>query len=305
MQVPARDASPAGSPAAGEPGLTIGELARRTGLNTATLRMWEARYGFPRAQRLPSGHRRFAVRTVDDIAQVLRRRDAGVRLESAVAAVAGSDPSLPSVFADLRHRHPQLQPRTLRKSTVLALSWAVEDECCARAQQPWLFGTFQEERYYRQAQDRWRDLARTARGAWVLADFPASSTLATTPATPPVATPASAGPVEVPLRADSAMTREWSVVCLASDFPAALAAWELPGQQGVPQGDRLFESVWTLEPQPVANAARCCARVVEQQGHDTTAVLEDADRLAGTGPGDLRHATSVFSRALGYLEGAG
>jgi DICT domain-containing protein len=112
-------------------------------------------------------------------------------------------------------------------------------------------------------------------------------------------------PVEVPLAPDSAMSREWSVVCLAPDFPAALTAWELPGQQGVPEARRLFESLWTLEPQPVADAARCCARVVQRLGHDTSAVLHDADRLDGTPPADVRHATSVFSRALGYLEAAG
>jgi DICT domain-containing protein len=283
LQVPSADPSPQA--------LTIGELARRTGLNTATLRMWETRYGFPQAHRLPSGHRRYDVRAVDQVAQVLRRRDAGVRLETAVAAVAGAAAPLPSLFADLRRRHPTLLPRTLRKSTLLALSWALEDECCAQAQQPWLFGTFQQERYYRQAEDRWRDLARTARGAWVLADFP--------PGRPPTGPPT---PVEVALPADSAMRREWSVVCLAPDFPAALTAWELPGQQHVPQGDRLFESVWTLEPEPVRDAARCCARMVQHLGGDLEDVFEEADRLPGPRAGDLAHATSVFSRALGYLE---
>src|SRR4051812_44767786 len=207
--------------------------------------MWETRYGFPRAERLPSGHRRYPARTVDEVTEVLRRRDAGARLESAVSAVsaastvAGPGPIVPSVFADLRARHPELQPRTLRKATLLALSWAIEDECCARAQQPWLFGTFQEERYYRQAQTRWRDLARTARGCWVLAGFPPDPCPAVTRA---------GLPVEIALPADSHLTREWSVVCLARDFPAALAAWELPGQHDVAQDDRLFEAVWTLEP---------------------------------------------------------
>ena len=41
-------------------GLSIGELARRTGVPAATLRSWEDRYGFPRPQRLGGGHRRYA-----------------------------------------------------------------------------------------------------------------------------------------------------------------------------------------------------------------------------------------------------
>jgi DICT domain-containing protein len=289
-------------PAGGAAGLTIGELARRTGLTAATLRMWETRYGFPRAHRLPSGHRRYPAATADEVAQVLRRRAAGVRLEAAVAAVAASGPPVFSVYADLRHRHPGLQPRTLRKTTLLALSRAIEDECCAQAQRPWLFGTFQDERYYRQAQSRWRDLARTARGTWVLADFPGTTSSPPTPAR-------GVRPVEVALPSGSTMTREWSVVCLAPDFPAALAAWELPGQQDVPQGRRLFESVWTLEPRPVADAARCCARMVQELvqelGQDAVEAVRDADRLGDAGPGDVRHATRVFARALAYLEGTG
>ena len=39
--------------------LTIGDLAARTGLTTATLRMWESRHGFPVPTRLDSGHRRY------------------------------------------------------------------------------------------------------------------------------------------------------------------------------------------------------------------------------------------------------
>ena len=36
--------------------------------------------------------------------------------------------------------HPGLQPQRLRKSTLLAMSWAIEDECCARAERPMIFG---------------------------------------------------------------------------------------------------------------------------------------------------------------------
>ena len=40
-------------------GLTIREMAARTGVPQGTLRMWETRYGFPVPERLPSGHRRY------------------------------------------------------------------------------------------------------------------------------------------------------------------------------------------------------------------------------------------------------
>ena len=89
-------------------GLAIGDLAARTGLTPAVLRMWETRYGFPRPQRLESGHRRYAETDVSAVTDVLRRRDAGVRLETAIAEVSGDGPpATPSVYAELRRRTPR------------------------------------------------------------------------------------------------------------------------------------------------------------------------------------------------------
>ena len=270
-------------------GLTIGELARRTGLNVATLRMWEARHGFPRSMRLPSGHRRYDERTVELVQQVVRRREAGVRLDTAIQAVAAGPEAPPmSVYAELAGRHPEVVPHRLRKSTLLALTWALEDECCARAQRPWLFGAFQEERFYRQAEPRWRDLARTAQGAWVLARFGDTS--------------GPGAPVRVDLPESSPMTREWSMVCLADDLPAALAAWELPGQDGVPDGERLFESLWTLDPAAVLHAERACARLVSELGHGTDELLATVDDPRPPTPGDLQRATALFHRVLAYVD---
>ncbi len=271
--------------------LTIGELARRTGVNVPTLRMWEARHGFPKVHRLPSGHRRYDQRVVQQVQQVQHRRGAGVSLEAAIAGVVEVADSPPaSVYAELARRHPELVAHRLRKSTLLALTWALEDECCARAQRPWLFGAFQDEEFYRRAEPRWRDLARTARGAWALARF--------TDPTPP----SPSAPVEVALPESSHMNREWSLVCLAPDLPAALAAWELPGQQGVADGDRLFESRWTLDPVAVQDAARATARLVAALGHDTAGALEAADDPRLRMVGDLQQGTAMFNRVLAYVD---
>ena len=283
-QPPAADSSETQS-------LTIGELSRRTGVSVPTLRMWEARHGFPRGARLPSGHRRYAEQVVQLVQQVQRRREAGVSLEAAIAGVVAA-PVIPpaSVYAELARRHPHLVAHRLRKSTLLALTFALEDECCAQAQTPWLFGAFQDERFYRRAEPRWRDLARTARGAWALARF----------ADP--APPAPGVPVEVALSEGSHMNREWSLVCLAPDLPAALAAWELPGQDSVPDADRLFESRWTLDPAAVQDAARATARLVAALGHDTAGALEVADDPRLRMVEDTQRATAVFNRVLAYVD---
>ncbi len=112
--------------------------------------MWETRHGFPAPQRLQSGHRRYREEDVEAILTVIRHKDAGTRLELAIAhAMADAEPAAPSIYAFLRRRHPQLGVHRLKKSTLMALSWAIEDEFCAKADRATLYGTFQRERYYR------------------------------------------------------------------------------------------------------------------------------------------------------------
>jgi len=52
------------TPACGPPDpaaqLSIGDLSAATGISVHALRVWERRYGRPQAERLPSGHRRYA-----------------------------------------------------------------------------------------------------------------------------------------------------------------------------------------------------------------------------------------------------
>ena len=284
--------------------LSVDELAARTGMQAATLRTWEARYGFPRPRRRPSGQRRYRDRDVALVEQVLRLRAAGVSLPAAIAQVIASAAQLePSVFAGLRRRHPELLPQVLRKSTVLALTRAIEDECCARAERPLLFGSFQHERYFRGSAARWRDLAMTARFTVVFAEF---DELAKFNGAAGTSAPAveSGSLLTLPLPADAPLRREWSLVCESAQYPACLSGWELPGQHGIADADRRFEVVWTLAPAAVRDAALICALLAESlvPGLRLTRLLS-----SGTLPSpsaDLQRATGLLSRMTGYLEAA-
>src|SRR3954451_12813902 len=276
--------------------LTIGDLAQRTGVAAATLRVWESRHGFPRPRRRDSGHRRYDEHDVELVSQVLRRRDNGMRLEVAIAGVAlaeaatGTPPGAPSVYAAMRRLHPTLQPQRLKKSTLLALSWAIEDECCSRAEQPMIFGAFQKEAYYRAAQERWTELARVARSTMVFAAFSHEPDLVDRT-------------TMVDLPADAPMRREWAVVCDAPEYPAMLTAWELPGQSTVPDRLRLFEAIWTVEPGAVRDAARACAHAAQQLGHPEAAPLlyELAENPAPP-PVALLQAASLLNRVVAYVD---
>jgi len=68
------------------PDLTIGDLAKLTGINTHTLRMWERRYGSPKSFRLPSGHRRYPREEVPRLRAIAEALESGYRAGKVVSA---------------------------------------------------------------------------------------------------------------------------------------------------------------------------------------------------------------------------
>jgi DICT domain-containing protein len=169
-----------------------------------------------------------------------------------------------------------------------ALAHAIEDECCARAERPVLFAAFQRERFYRQAEPRWRDFARTAELAVVFADFPRARR------------PAGA-PREVPIVDTTPLAREWSLICDAPGYTACLAGWELPASEGRPDPDRRFETIWSAEPSVVRSATLIAW---ELAGDALDDLPEPGDLLpepSVAGPGDARRVTDLANRMLGYV----
>ena len=79
------------SPATAAGKLSIGSLAKATGVPVETLRTWEQRYGFPAAERKPSGHRVYALSTVPRLRRIA---DAIGRGHRAGAVVGATDAEL-------------------------------------------------------------------------------------------------------------------------------------------------------------------------------------------------------------------
>jgi DNA-binding transcriptional MerR regulator len=266
--------------------LTIRDIAAATGVSEGTLRMWEARHGFPQPRRLPSGHRRYAERDLEAVRAVLRAREGGLSLAGAIdrARRLGQDPR-PSVYTAVRERFPDLHPHPLPKRLLVRLSRAIEDECSLREPRSVLFGSFQRERFYRAVEARWREMSRTAEHALVFADFPRTRR-------------PHGGPVEVAVGPGDVLAREWVIVCDGPRSGACLLGWQRPGEPGA---EPCFETVWTVDRTVVREAARACcdlaAAAAPQLVAEVREQLEDAPPPAGE---EARAAMDLATRMVLY-----
>ena len=271
--------------------LSISEVSRRTGIPVAGLRNWQQRYGLPRPERSPSGQRRYRESDCALLAEVLRGRARGLSLPAAMTQATAAAATFPetSVFAGLRRCHPGLRVHVMPKRMLLALTRAIEDECCARAQRPILAGSFQHQRFYLAAQSRWTDLASGAEHTVVFADFGRSRRRP--------------GPlVEIPVPGTSPMHREWTLICDAPDHPGCVAGWEHPGQDRARDPDRIFEVLWSVDPRVVRTAARIATVLAAEAAPELPDLLRDRlSEQASASSADLRRASGLIERTLDYL----
>lgn len=273
--------------------LSIREVAERTGLPAGTIRMWERRHGLPQPRRAASGYRQYTTDDVELLLRALAHRREGLSVAAALAraAEAHAHPSdHPSVFAAVAAAANGGRPQMVSKAVLLALSRAIEDETLARAAAPLLFAAFQRERFFRQAEPRYRRLSERADAAVVFADFPA-------PAFP------EGGPVELPISTGDALGSEWAVIVDAPGLAACLVGWEQPVARGG-DGRRDFEMLWTADPRATRRAAETCARIAARADLAYGAKLEAllADRpLALEQPAPA--LTALTNRMVSYLAG--
>ena len=285
-------ATPQGPSAVATEGLlTIGELAREAGISTQLVRAWEQRFGFPEPVRLPSGHRRYTDADVRSVRRVVEERDRGLRLEEAIATTlrSGQVGESSSVYAALSRRHPGLASYTLTKRTLLALSWAIEDEAVAQSSSGVLLGTFQRGRYYGQSRRRWEDLARTARATVAMADFEAHDD----------DVPAGAGGAPARLAAAARVGRGARGARLRGRDGGLRAAGPRRGRRRPPVRGALVRRGPVVRDAAVLTA-QAGAVAGSHESARVLAMLEEDRALPSTSPAA---ATAVFNRMVAYTDG--
>jgi DICT domain-containing protein len=271
--------------------LAIKDVSDRTGLAAGTIRMWEQRYGFPEPQRTDAGYRRYSEADVEALRRVITLREGGLSVPAAIdRARRHGVPDRPSLYAAGIGADPGARPQVLRKPTLIALSRAIEHEALAQAAAPVLFAAFQREPFYRRVEQRYRRLAGGADAAAVFADFPALRR-------------PEGGPVEVPIARTDQLGNEWAVIVDAPGYAAALLAWELPEERELPDGERRFEAMWTIDPHATRKAAEVAAALAGRHdaalGEELTALLAARDP-ASRDP--LPALTALTNRVVAYLQ---
>lgn len=158
-----------------------------------------------------------------------------------------------SVLEELLHRSPPLRSQLYFKSSLTALSHAIEDQVLAGGAKPLLvIASFQRERFYRQEAHRYERIAALTSHVYVMAAPETSFTNASreyeTIAFDPI----------------DQLSHEWHLVVIGENYSACLICYERqsapdPAQElaDLPAMDqtRRFEGVWTFDRQVSCDAA--------------------------------------------------
>ncbi|RMF27942.1 MAG: histidine kinase, partial [Cyanobacteria bacterium J083] len=154
-----------------------------------------------------------------------------------------------SVVAQLLQLFPDRRAQMYFKSSLTALSHAMEDRVLAGEEAPLVIASFQQERFYRQEAHRYKRIAQKTDQVYVLAapetEFTNSSGIYETIAFAP----------------EDSLAQEWHLVVIASEYSICLICGE---KNVAPEGkkvvttldaNRRFEGIWTFDRQVAEKAA--------------------------------------------------
>ena len=155
-----------------------------------------------------------------------------------------------SVVTQLLQSHQSWRPQMYFKSSLTALSHAMEDLVLASSDAPLVIASFQRERFYRQEAHRYRRIASKTSQVYVLAapetDFKNSSDVYETIAFEPT----------------DALANEWHLVVVGENYASCLFCQEKTASSpqnkhnSAMDNTRRFEGIWTFDRQVSIDAAK-------------------------------------------------
>ncbi len=196
---------------------------------------------------------------------------------------------------------PQLRSHLYFKSSLTALSHAMEDRVLAGTDRPLLIASFQQEKFYRQEAHRYRRLGEISDRVFVLA-------------APETEFAESVQEYElVPFESTDALGQEWHLVAIGAQSAACLICREkivTPSEVSVlPEIDpsRRFEGIWTFDRQVTIAAAHILLDRIQDYRPDLAAKIAQTKQeyliAVPTLPNDHSASADAFvQRLVTYLQ---
>jgi DICT domain-containing protein/signal transduction histidine kinase len=150
-----------------------------------------------------------------------------------------------SLWQDLNRTLPHLRSRIYYKSTLTALSHAMEDLVLVGTDQPLILANFQQERYYQQEARRYQRIARRTDKIYVLAAPESAFSSTSTPYN------------TIALHPSDPLAQEWHLIIISQRYSACLVCQEFASPIDVDiDSARQFKGIWTFDRAISLQAAR-------------------------------------------------
>jgi DICT domain-containing protein/signal transduction histidine kinase len=202
-----------------------------------------------------------------------------------------------SLLQDLLDTLPSVNARTYYKSSLTALSHAMEDLVLVGEDAPLVIANFQQERYYRQEAVRYQEMAQKSDRVYVLA----------APETDFASAPAPYNTIG--LHQADGLAQEWHLVIIADKYAACLICREhaAPIDSANLDSARQFRGFWTFDREISAAAARLlCDRIAIYRPDLATEIIDTKHRYGldtVTSPRPTEIDTELFTeRLVSYLQ---
>lgn len=178
-----------------------------------------------------------------------------------------------SIVEELLQAIPQLRPQLYFKTSLTALSHAMEDQVLAGTEQPLVIASFQQERFYRQEASRYDRIADVTQQVYVLSARGTSFTNRS-------------GSYEtIAFEEEDALTQEWHLVVMGLTYSACLICRERSPVPLVSRADgtaleqtRRFEGIWTQDRYVSQQAAKLLLARIERYRPELAEKLDLARR---------------------------
>ncbi len=189
-----------------------------------------------------------------------------------------------SLLPELLQLFPELRAQVYFKTTLTAISHAMEDLVLASTEQPLVIANFQQERYYRQESSRYQRIAQRTDRVYVLA----------APETDFASAPASFATVG--LEQSDELAQEWHLAIVGENYSACLVCREYAAPIGTIDLDsaRQFKGFWTFDP---AVSRQAAALLLQRIGDYRPDLASQIDREKQRGIAEKLPPQSAESRS--------